>query len=331
MNLVEKVSAVKNLVNGYKSTYIIIAAARIGVFDVLAKSSATANEIAKVLNTDEKRIEPLLNALTSYKLIEKSNEVYALTEYREILDPSSPFNQLGYINHALNMCDKWRDLEKAVMSREVALDNFEDITGDNLDATRAFLQAMNTNAIPQARFISSNFDFDGHRFIDIGAGFGTYSIEIIKNFPNAQGIAFDLPVAASIINENVQAAGLSDRLKVLSGDYNKDLPSEKCNDAFLFAVIHQEDIQNAKQLIKAAFELLENEGRLFITSFFLDDDRIEPAFSVLFGVEMLVGSQQGRVYAHSEIRSILIETGFTDIKCIREIPSPATLYVATKH
>lgn len=326
----EHVGAIKNLVNGYKSTYVLITAARVGIFDVLAKSSMSARELSEVLGFEERKIEPILNVLVHYGLIEKNKNLYMLNEYKDVLDPSSPLNQLGYINHALNMADKWRNLEDTVRVDKASLDNFGSITGKDKEATKAFLQAMNTNALPQAKHIVASCEFTNHRYIDIGAGFGTYSIEIAKKFETSSGVAFDLPVAAEIIKDNVQNLGLSERISVVAGDYKKDLPKEKFDDAFLFAVIHQEPKEDARKLLQATYDILKDGGRLYLTSFFLDDSRTEPAFSVLFGVEMLVASQHGRVYSHGEVQSLLRETGFDNIECHPEVPGPATLYIATK-
>lgn len=326
----EHVGKIKGLVNGYKSTYVIIAAARLGVFNALSTSPMTSAEVAAHIGVRVEKIEPVMNALVHFGVVEKKNEVFSLSEYKDVLDPNSPLCQLGYINHALNMSDKWRKLEETVKSQEVSIDNFNGITGQSEDQTRAFLQAMNTNAVPQAEYLVSHYDFTDHKFIDIGAGYGTYSMRVAKAFETSKGVSLDLPMAAKIIAGNIEAENLSNRVKVIGGDYKKDLPNEKFNDAFLFAIIHQESIEECCKLIKSVFDLLEDDGKLYLTSFFLNDDRTEPEFSVLFGVEMLVGSQNGRAYSHSEIHQILKDTGFRTIEAVKEVPGPATLYVATK-
>lgn len=155
-------------------------------------------------------------------------------------------------------------------------------------------------------------------------------MKVAKTFGTAEGVALDLPVAAKIIAGNIESENLSNRVRVIGGDYKKDLPNEKFNDAFLFAIIHQESVAECRKLIKSVFDLLEDDGKLYLTSFFLNDNRTEPEFSVLFGVEMLVGSQNGRAYSHSEIHQILKDTGFSAIEAVKEVPGPATLYVATK-
>lgn len=327
----EKINDLKSLVNGYKSTFLIISAARLGVFDELSKGHVSALDISKNLGVSENKLEPLLNALVNLEILKKCENEFFLDEFKDVLDPASPNNQLGYINHALNMCDKWRMLEETIKDNQLNHHNFESITGENLAQTRAFLQAMNTNAIPQAEFLVNHFDFTNHKFIDIGAGYGTYSMRIAQKFSTAQGVVFDLPIAAQVINENVSASGLNKNLRVIAGNYKTDLPNEQFDDAFLFAVIHQESTEDAKKLLKSVYDKLYDNGKLYLTSFFLDDEKTSPRFSVMFGIEMLVGSENGKAYSHKEIQQLLNDVGFSSIESVKDIPGPATLYIATKN
>lgn len=326
----EHIGKVKGLVNGYKSTYIMITAARIGIFNVLNDKPKLLSDIAEAIHIENRKVEPILNALAHYEIIEKSDSGYTMIEFSDVLSPCSPISQLGYINHALNMSDKWRKLEDVIKTDITAVSNFKGITGDNESATRAFLEAMNANATSQAAYLVNKFDFTDHKFIDIGAGYGTYSLAIAKTYPTAEGIVLDLPMAARIIDENIIASNLSNQLEAVAGNYKDTLPQKQFDDVLLFAVIHQEKEEEVQKLLKSVFDILKDGGRLYLTSFFLEDNKTEPQFSVLFGVEMLVGSEFGKAYSHSEIKKMLEVTGFKNIEKISDIPGPATLYIATK-
>lgn len=326
----ENVGKIKSLVNGYKASYIIMAAVRVGVFNVLSESPKTAKKIADDMQFEYRKIEPILNALAHFGLVEKKDDKFSLTKFSDVLSPDSPLCQLGYIDHAYNMTKKWSRIEDVIQNEDTSESNFNSITGGNKEQTRAFLKAMHTNAIAQAKFLVENYDFTNHNFLDIGAGYGTYSFEIAKKYPTAMGIAFDLPMAARIIEENTSNENLNAQITVVSGDYRIDLPEGPFDDAFLFAVIHQENESEVGMLLKKVYDLLKVDGKLYLTSFFVDDSKIEPEFSVLFGVEMLVGSKDGRVYSHNEIRCFLESVGFKAVECIPQMPGPSTLYIAQK-
>ena len=95
-------------------------------------------------------------------------------------------------------------------------------------------------------------------------------------------------------------------------------------------MVHQEPKENVEKLLKNIYNVLKPNGRLFLTSFFLNDDKVSPEFSVQFAIEMLLNSKDGKVYTHSEIENIIKNSGYTKIDRIDNIPSPATLYVIEK-
>ena len=78
------------------------------------------------------------------------------------------------------------------------------------------------------------------------------------------------------------------------------------------------------------YRVLKPNGKLFLTSFFLNNDKVSPEFSVQFAIEMIANSQNGKAYTHNEISNLLKDSNFSHIERIDEIPSPATLYIAKK-
>lgn len=330
MILQEKISEIKKITNGYKAARLLSASVNLNIFNILNRAPKTLEEISTILNIKPENLSTILNALVCYKFVELHQNAYRLDEFYDVLNPDSPNNQLGYIRHATTMSNKWAYLADAVIDKELTLKNFNDITGNEVTSTKAFIQAMEANARPQARFIVEQFDFSNHTTLDVGAGAGTYSIVMGRNYPTSKGVLFDLPAVSEIICDNIVKNELSNRFSVISGDYNVSLPDGSFDDIFLFAVAHQEDDKNIESLLTRLYEKLNNGGRLFLSSFFLNNDRISPEFSVMFALEMLIMSTKGTVYTHEEIQNLISSAGFSDIKRIDEIPGPSTLYIAKK-
>lgn len=331
MDIQEKIGQVKGKINGYKASRIISAAEQLKIFDTLCNTPAASNEIANELNIQIEKLETILYALVSLGLVQMNRKGFYIEEYFDILNPSAPRNQLGYIRHATTMMKKWENLTLAAKNTQIKIENFEAITGEEEKATEAFIQAMNANAIPQAKYIVTHFEFHHSMILDIGAGAGTYSIAVGKQFPSAHGVLLDLPSVSKIIAGNIQMNHLGDRFHVVSHDYNDGLDqNQSYSDVFLFAVAHQENDGNLDNLLKRVFDRLKPGGRLFLSSFFLNDDKASPEFSVFFAVEMLVMSPNGKVYTHTEIDGKLRNAGFLDIKRIDDVPGPSTLYIAGK-
>lgn len=327
MDISEEINSFKSMVNSYKLTDLIITANNIGVFNSLTETSKSLNQIANEMGLLSDRIEPILNGLVFHRIINKNKNGYYLDKYKDVLLLDSKFNQTGYINFAQTIKKKYENLEDAIKDKKSAITNFKELTDKDAEN---FTKGMQVNAIPQAEYIANNYNFENHNILDIGAGAGTYLITVSKKDKTIIGKMIDLPQVSKIQNININNEHLQNRLTSVACDYNEKLPKENYDDVFLFAIIHQESEKNVKRLLNNIYNVLKPNGRLFLTSFFLNDDKISPEFSVQFAIEMLVNSKDGKVYTHNEIIKLLNESKFLNIERIDTIPGPATLYIAKK-
>ena len=327
MNIKEEISNFKSMVNSYKLTSLIITANNIGIFDNLNENAKSLEQIAKEIEISSERIEPILNGLVFNTIIDKNEKGYYLTKYKDVLLKTSKFNQTGYIDFAQTIMEKYNNLENAIKNNNFSFNNFKELTEQQAES---FMKGMQANAVPQAEYIASKYNFQNHDILDIGAGAGTYLITVAKKYQSVKGKMIDLPQVSKIQNKNIEKEELKDRLVSVSCDYNIDFPKEKYDDIFLFAVVHQEPEESVRKLLNNIYNELKPNGRLFLTSFFLNEDKISPEFSVQFAIEMLANSKNGKVYTHNEIKKLLKDSNFKNIERIDDIPSPATLYIANK-
>lgn len=327
MEVEEQTRKLKEMINSYKLTYLIISASEIGIWNYLSDQSKDLLQIAKDLKLEENRLEPILNALTSHKMISKDKNGYYLDEYDKVLNKNSDYNQLGYINFAQTIMAKYQNLAEAVKDKEFATNQFKELTEKEAES---FMRGMEENAVPQAEFIANTYHFENHKILDVGAGAGTYLITVAKKYKTVTGKMIDLPQMVKLQNKKIEKERLEAQIISEECNYNEKFPTEKQDDVFLFAVVHQESKENLNGLLKNIYSVLNPEGRLFLTSFFLNEDKISPEFSVQFAVEMMMNSNNGKVYTHSEIQDLMVQNKFKEIKRIDDIPGPATLYIAKK-
>lgn len=327
MEIKEQTKKMKEMINGYKLTYLIMSANNIGLFNILDDKGKTLTQIAMELNLEEDRIEPILNGLTFHKIISKNRDSYYLEEYNEVLNKNSEYNQLGYIQFAETIIKRYENLENAIKNKETATNSFKDLTEKDAES---FMQGMNANAINPSKFIAENYDFDNRTILDVAAGAGTYSITVAKKYKNVTAKMIDLPEMVKIQNKRIHQEGLEDRLTSETYDYNINFPTGNYDDVFLFAVVHQEPEEQVRKLLDNIYKVLKPNGRLFLTSFFLNEDKISPEYSVQFAIEMLINTEKGKAYTHNEIQSLIKKSQFKEIERVNEIPGPATLYIAKK-
>ena len=327
MEVKEQIKKMKEMINGYKLTYLIMSANNIGLFNMLDDKGKTLKQIAMELHLEEDRIEPILNGLTFHKIISKNKNNYYLEEYNEVLNKNSEYNQLGYIKFAQTIIKRYENLENAIKNKETATNSFKDLTEKDAES---FMQGMNANAINPSKFIAENYDFDNHKILDVAAGAGTYSITVAKKYKNVTAKMIDLPEMVKIQNKKIHQEGLEERLTSETYDYNINFPTGNYDDVFLFAVVHQEPEEQVRKLIDNVYHVLKPNGRLFLTSFFLNEDKISPEYSVQFAIEMLINTEKGKAYTHNEIQDLMKKSQFKEIERVDEIPGPATLYIAKK-
>lgn len=327
MEIKEQTKKMKEMINGYKLTYLIMSANNIGLFNILDNKEKTLTQIAMELNLEEDRIEPILNGLTFHKIISKNKDSYYLEEYNEVLNKNSEYNQLGYIQFAETIIKRYENLENAIKNKEAATNSFKELTEKDAES---FMQGMNANAINPSKFIAENYNFDNHKILDVAAGAGTYSITVAKKYENVTAKMIDLPEMVKIQNKRIHQEGLEERLTSEIYDYNINFPTGNYDDVFLFAVVHQEPEEHIRKLLDNIYTVLKPNGRLFLTSFFLNEDKISPEYSVQFAIEMLINTEKGKAYTHNEIQSLIKKSQFKEIERVDEIPGPATLYIAKK-
>ena len=76
MEIKEQTKKMKEMINGYKLTYLIMSANNIGLLNILDDKGKTLKQIAMELSLEEDRIEPILNGLTFHKIISKNKNNY---------------------------------------------------------------------------------------------------------------------------------------------------------------------------------------------------------------------------------------------------------------
>jgi len=321
-----QVAKFRSLINGYKISQIIMSLEKLGVFNAIGDGLTDINEIAARTGVNAGRLSLLLNAVVHYELLSKNGDSYKFSNDAAVLNPSHPASQNGYIRFSENVRDKWVGL-KDLVTEEVTGD-LGKVTGGNIEETRNFISAMHVNALPQSKYIVENYDFQGRRVLDLGAGSGVFSIAIGHKYDSSYGLLFDLPGVAEITKEYLAESDIGDRFSVVAGDYHKGTPEGQFDDILLFAVAHQETPSDLESLLLSTKSKLKPGGRLFLTSFFLEDNKTGPTFPALFAVEMIVMHVSGSVYTFSEIENALSNAGFS-FERVDAIPGPATLYVAS--
>jgi hypothetical protein len=318
-------SDLSRLASAHVEARIVQVAVSLGLFDALERESKNAGAIAASLKCDPRATGLLLNGLVALALLRQEGACYSLTDLaRAYLLRNSPRYLGGMILFDASLWNAWGELEESVRSGKPA--RAPDMYQNTLEETERFIGAMDSlvRARGDAEILRRKVDWTGvSDFLDVGSGPGTYPIYFCGKDPRLSATIFDLPGTLAVTEKYVRQAGLTDRIRLIPGDYRRDaLPAGQ--DLVLFSnIIHAEGEQENVRLMRKAYACLRSRGRIVIKDHHLDSSLCHPPVGAIFSLLMLLTTARGRCYSFDEVRSWLRDAGFANIEQI-DLPPPLT-------
>lgn len=313
------------LAAGHAEARIVQTAVELGVFEAFAQESRTANAAATHLSLDPAACELLLNALAALKLLNKDNENFSLAPAsRQFLLETSPQYLGGMIRFESALWRCWEELPEAIRSGKPRRP--ADMYQADPQETETFIGAMDSlvKARGDVDALSSALDWNVvEEMLDVGAGAATYPIGLCRRFPRLTATIFDLPATLKITERRVREAGLSERIRLVAGDYRKDAIPGSYDLIFLSNIIHGENAARNEALIRNLAGALQPAGRLIIKDHILAESRAEPPVGAVFSILMLLTTDGGRCYSLEEIRGWMERAGLIRVQEIK-LPAPLT-------
>jgi len=306
-------------VRGYRISSILFTCVELGVFEAIGSGAHTANEIAAAIPADPRGAELVLNAAVALGWLEK----------REHRFFNSPLAQTcltrsgqGYIGDTLKLESafyrRWEHLTDAVRTGQRPAENIRDEHPD--DWVRHFEYALYDMARPVAPFIADALALPEDRdlcVLDVGGGHGGYSIALAQRYSRVTATVFELPRVVPVTREIVAFAGLSDRISVQEGDFQRDDLGNNYDIALVFGVLNGEPPQGRPALIVKVFAALNPGGRIVLRDFVLDADRAGPPQAAIFALQMLLATNAGGLDTSEDRLHWLTAAGFTPPQTIR--------------
>ena len=313
-------------IRAFMPSRVILTALELDVFSAIG-DGRSVEKIAKVLRTDHRGTELLLNALASLGLLRKENGVFHNTpQAARFLAEGPPDSARQAQLHTVNMWKRWSNLTEAVRTGlPAAIERDRKSVGP-------FIAAMDHSARGRVRAITQALQLNGtRRMLDLGGGSGVYSIALAKAAPRLHSDLIDLPEVVAIAEQHIREAGLSDRIAARPGDMlTVDLPTGEYNLVLLSSICHMFSPEENSALFARAHAALAPHGRIAIADFIAAPDKASPRSAALFALNMLVATHGGATYSQPEYESWLTGAGFAEVKRLL-MPGPVNLIVATRN
>jgi O-methyltransferase domain/Dimerisation domain len=318
-------SQLMRLAAGHVEARIVQTAIELAVFDALEDTGLTSEALAHRLKLDPKAAELLLNALVSLDLLHKHGEQFSLADpARKYLVRSSPFCVSGMIRFEGSVWNCWEKLPQAIRSGQPVRP--ANMYQDDPRETEIFIKAMDSlvKARGDAEIIARKLKWNGVRqLLAVGSGPGSYPIYLCRKYPELRATIFDLPGSLTITQRYVHEAAMTERIRLIAGDYRKDTIPESYDVVLLSNIIHGEGEQENLSLIDKLVANLKAGGRLIVKDHILDDSRTTPPVGAIFSLLMLLTTASGRCYSFNEIKLWMERAGLTNIEQIN-LPAPLT-------
>lgn len=311
------------LIFGFASTMIILAAAELHLFEELEKEAATSFELAARLGLKHAdSLERLLNACVSYGLLEKDTAgSYSLTELsRAHLIPGKLEFMGGFFSHIKrDLLPLWENLPHAVREAQPQWDRipggggkgvFETIYQDEA-GLRSFMNAMFTGSYGPSCEHAATFDFSRfHHVCDVGGASGPFLAAVLPKFPHLRGTIFDLAPVEKIARETMEQFGLADRVDFHAGSFFEDeMPTGP--DLFVLGhILHDWDREQGTVILEKIYRALPEGGAVFVAEMLFDENKVSPPPTVFMDVNMLCATT-GRERTAAEYEVWLKEVGFS--------------------
>lgn len=302
-----------HIAEGFLDAHVLFALVDLGVFDRLAEGSRDADELAAETGTKAEPLARLLNAGVALGLLSVKDGRYANSDFADDVLPADAPGHLGdWIGWMARLGERFPRLAEAVRTGQPVEDPGLHLGGDPA-FTRDFVMGMHDYARLRGSEVVDRVDLSGvRRMIDVGGGPGTYAAMFARAWPQLEVTVFDLPEVVSIARENLEAEGLTDRVRTVAGSYLQDDLGEGYDAAFLSDVLHQEDRETAVSLLRRVHGALRPGGRIVVQGMYLNEDKVSPRWPAMVSLILLVTYGAGRVYTVAETIQMLEAAGFRD-------------------
>jgi SAM-dependent methyltransferase/predicted transcriptional regulator len=306
---------IREFASSYQKSRILLSAFELDIFTNIDESGSESNQIASKLNLDKHACERLLNALVSLGFLTKKNKVFFNTEESfTFLSKKSP-EYLGGLMHSNHLWTTWSNLTSVVKTGMSA--HPAEINERGEEWLFSFINAMHDRGKKQAPQQLANIDLSVTKSVlDIGGGSGAYSMEFVSKKPGIEATVFDLPKVIPITKKFIDKEGYSGKIKTYTGDYTTDELPKSFDLVFLSAVIHSNSLEVNQNLIKKCFHSVNNNGKIIIQDWIMNNSRTHPVSGAIFAINMLVGTEAGDTFTEQEVTEMLTSAGFKHISRI---------------
>ena len=317
------------LATGYMPSSALFAIASLRVPDFLKAGPQAVSTLAAKTGSNEDALYRILRALSSAGVFQENPpRTFALTPISELLCTGHPERDMAlWLSDPFHL-QVYQETAHAIQTGETVPEKIYGLpcfdylkqnkeVGDRFNNAMTGFSAMLIGAALEA------YDFSwlsGKTLVDVAGGHGMVLSEILKKYPSAHGILFDLEQVVAGAKAVLESKGLSDRCVIAHGDFFKAVPE---GDAYIMKhVIHDWNEERAGAILRTIHRAARPSAKVILIESVLAPGN-EPHLAKWIDMEMLL-LPGGRERTADEFGKLFANNGF---RMTRIVPTKSAVCV----
>jgi len=320
---------------------VLLTAVELDLFSTLGDGAMTASQLGEALELHLRGTYDFFDALVALEFLDRNGDgpegKYKNTPETAAFLNKSSSTYIGGMPEMLNsrLFGFWNDLGTALKTGQPQSEvkhkgkpMFEELYSDEVRLGK-FLDAMTGFQAANLAQLAEKFDFSRYKTVsDIGGALALLSRIVGGRHKHLTFTSFDLPAVTPHAQKQIDAAGMTDRIKVVAGDFfNNELP--KADVVTMGNILHDWNLEKKKIFIKKAYDALPAGGAFIAIENLIDDARRENAFGLLMSLNMLIEFGDAFNYTGENFCEWCNEAGFKRTQFIN-LAGPTSAAIAYK-
>ena len=303
----------------YSRSYVLCAAARLGIADALGDEVRSADHLAETCQADADALHRLLRALASIGITEETtSKHFRLTQFgrplrRDVAQSAWP----AVVFWADLLADDWSLLTDCIRmgkpASQVRDPNVPSRWSQDPEADSIFRAVMGTAPAEDYAPIARAWDFSRADVVaDLGGGGGALILAVLELHPHLRGMLVDLEASVEAAKARFADEKASSRCKLLAADLTQSVPAGA--DVYMLKhVLHGRRDAEAITILNNCRAVLPANGSLLVIEFILPplisqpDPHLERHLMSDLNMLAVTG---GRERSEREWRTLLEAAGF---------------------
>lgn len=308
----------QHLARAYTTSAVLWAALDLDLFSHVAAGAGDLDAIAEACGVSRLNADRLVTCCLALGLLDKDSDErlgnppdvarFLVKGLRSYAGPWMQFTRPDVAG--------WMRLGEILASPEAPsrLGMYGNLT---VDAARTYHTATASIGRGAGRRFVRQVDLSArHRLLDLGGGSGAYSIEAVLANPALTAVVFDLPPVAVVCGEFLDAAGVSDRVEAVGGDFTADALPTGCDVAVMASNLPIYDEATIGAVVAKTYDALEPGGEMHLVGETLDDDGVGPLDAALWGMQEALYGSGGKAHTRSQVIGYFRDAGFVDVGAV---------------